>query len=60
LGFAYYLRIAIRIFTAPKAETPRATVNLSDALAMAVCVAVIVILGVYPEPLTGLAAAAFR
>jgi NADH-quinone oxidoreductase subunit N len=59
LGFAYYLRIAIRIFTAPKTETPRATVNLSDALAMGVSVALIVMLGVYHEPLTGLAAAAF-
>jgi NADH-quinone oxidoreductase subunit N len=60
LGFAYYLRFAIRIFTAPRTETPRATVNLADALAMGVCVGVIVILGVYPEPLTGLAAAALR
>jgi NADH-quinone oxidoreductase subunit N len=60
LGFAYYLRIAIRIFTASSRPVARATLNWADGFAMAVSVALIIVLGIYPEPLTGLAAAALR
>jgi NADH-quinone oxidoreductase subunit N len=57
IGFAYYLRFSIRIFTAPRDPVPRAVLNRADGLAMAVAIALIVALGMYPEPLTGLAAA---
>jgi len=60
LGFAYYLRLAVRIFTVPQIPAERAVLNKADAVAMATCVALIVGLGIYPEPLTGLVAAAFR
>jgi len=60
LGFAFYLRTAVRIFTAPQGPVARATLNRADGLAMAVAVALIVTFGIYPEPLTSLAAAAFR
>ncbi|AHM02477.1 NADH-ubiquinone oxidoreductase chain N [Roseibacterium elongatum DSM 19469] len=57
LGFAYYLRFSIKIFTAPVGPTPRAVLNRADGLAMAVAVALVVALGLYPEPLTALVAA---
>ena len=60
LGFAYYLRIAIRVFTMPQIPAERAVLRPADGVAMAVSVALILGLGIYPEPLTGLAAAAFR
>jgi len=60
LGFAYYLRAAIRIFSAPRTETPRAALTGADGLAMAVATALILGLGFYPEPLTGLVATVLR
>ncbi|GAA5070706.1 NADH-quinone oxidoreductase subunit N [Roseibacterium beibuensis] len=57
LGFAYYLRFAVRIFTAPRQPAPRATLNRADAAAMAASIALLITLGLYPEPLTSLVAA---
>ena len=60
LGFAYYMRFAIRIFTSPQKPVEQIPLSRVDGAAMVASVALIILLGVYPEPLTGLAAAALR
>ena len=58
LGFLYYLRFAVVTFAAPDAAGPLPALARPDALALAGCLAVLLVAGLYPEPLLALARAA--
>jgi NADH-quinone oxidoreductase subunit N len=58
LGFLYYLRFAVAAFAAPDGAGPYPALARPDALALAACLAALLVAGLYPEPLLALARAA--